>query len=47
MKPDKDNFEISRLALNAMITFYKNNNNIYRYVDKVPKDAYHAMNKLY
>jgi len=47
MKPDKDNFEISRLSLIAMITFYKNNNNIYRFVNKVPKDAYHQESKIF
>lgn len=39
IKPEADNLIISRLCMYAIITFYKNNNNIYRYVSKVPPDA--------
>lgn len=47
MGSNKDNYEISRLSLRAMITFYEKNNNIYRFVNKVPKDAYHQERKIF
>lgn len=47
IKPHADNLEISRLALSSIITYYKNNNNIYKFVDKVPKDAYHQARKVF
>lgn len=47
IKKDANNYEISRLSLNAMITFYKNNNNIYRFVNKVPKDAVQNESKIF